>query len=153
MSTIDNCCPCPETLAMASVPAQEWCEPYDWETALQEGTIFPCLNMLFFRAENVKSSLKSGSALDKASERECLMNEISTVSFAINDLTLYLDTHPDCEKGLTLFKELMQQRLDLLAEYAEKYNPLTQISMITGNPDCEKYGWGEGPAPWEGGLV
>lgn len=153
MSNPSTCCSCPETLAMASVPIQEWCEPYDLETALKEGTVFPSLNLEFFKAEDIRSSLKSGSALDKASERECLMNEINTVSFAINDLTLYLDTHPTCQNGLSLFKELLQHRLDLLAEYAEKYNPLTQISMITGNPETAEYGWGEGPAPWEGGLI
>ena len=27
------------------------------------------------------------------------MSHLAAVSFAINDLTLYLDTHPDCPKG------------------------------------------------------
>nr|MBP3598677.1 spore coat protein CotJB [Eubacterium sp.] len=153
MNDSKACCPCPETLAMASVPTQEWCEPYDLETALKEGTIFPCLNLEFYCAEDIPVSLKCGSALEKSSERECMMNEINTISFALNDLTLYLDTHPNYQKGLTLFKELLQRRLDLLAEYAEKYYPLTQISMITGNPETNEYGWGEGPAPWEGGLI
>lgn len=147
------CCPCPETLAMASVPMQEWCEPYDLKKALREGTIFPCLDLRFYDAEEIPGSSTSGSSLDKLSDRETMMNQISVISFAINDLTLYLDTHPTCQKGLSLFKDLLQKRLDLLAEYAEKYNPLTQISMITGNPETEEYGWAEGPAPWEGGLV
>ncbi|MCH5251891.1 MAG: spore coat protein CotJB [Lachnospiraceae bacterium] len=153
--TKDTGCTCPETLAMASVPMQEWCEPYDFKTALKEGTIFPCLNLKFFKAEDVKSSLTSKfSALDKKeADREEMMSKIATISFAINDLTLYLDTHPSCPKGLALFKELLEQRLDLLAEYAKKYNPLTQISMITGNPDTNEYGWAEGPMPWEGGLI
>ncbi len=145
--------PCPETLAMASVPSQQWCEPYDLETALKEGTLFPCLNLEFYCAEDIPVSLKCGSALEKASERECLMNEINLVSFALNDLTLYLDTHPTCKNGLTLFKKLLEKRLALLTEYADKYNPLTQISMITGDPETDEYGWGEGPAPWEGGLI
>ena len=87
------------------------------------------------------------------SEREKAMNEISMVGFAINDLTLYLDTHPDCEQGKALMKELLQKRLDGLADYAEKYDPLTQLSIITGNPTSPKYEWDEGPAPWEGGLI
>lgn len=41
-----NLCTCAEDLAMASVPMQEWCEPYDFTTALSEGTIFPCLNLI-----------------------------------------------------------------------------------------------------------
>ena len=61
MSNASTCCSCPETLAMATVPMQEWCEPYDLETALREGTIFPSLNLEFFKAEDIKSSLKCGS--------------------------------------------------------------------------------------------
>lgn len=148
MSILDECCKTKENLAMASVPMQEWCEPYDWDTALAAGTIFPCLNKEFFRAENIPCSCK-----ENQSPQGQKMNEINTISFAINDLTLYLDTHPTCEKGLTLFKELLQKRLDLLAEYAEEFNPLTQISIITGTPDTCEYGWSEGPLPWEGGHI
>lgn len=150
-----NFCTCPETLAMASVPKQNWCEPYDYETSLKEGTLFPCLNLPFYKAEEGDSNLKSTSIASSPEEtqRESLMSKLSAISFAINDLTLYLDTHPDCPKGLPLFKELLQKRLELLTEYADQYYPLTQISMITGNKDCNCYGWGEGPAPWEGGLI
>ena len=51
MSDTKDVCACPSSLAMASVPMQEWCEPYDFETALTEGTIFPCLNLEFYDAE------------------------------------------------------------------------------------------------------
>ena len=150
-----NFCTCPETLAMASVPIQNWCEPYDYETALMEGTIFPCLNLPFYKADKGDSNLKNTSIASspEETERETLMSKLSTISFAINDLTLYLDTHPNCQNGLSLFKELLQKRLDMLAEYADRFYPLTQISMITGNHECNSYGWGEGPAPWEGGLI
>lgn len=149
-----NCCESLETLAMASFPMQKWCEPYDFTTALKEGTIFPCLNLEFYAAEDIDSTLKTSfSSLDENADREKMMHEINTISFAINDLTLYLDTHPTCQKGLSLMKELLQKRLDLLAEYAKHYNPLTQISMITGDPETNEYGWGEGPIPWEGGLI
>lgn len=150
-----NFCTCPETLAMASVPIQNWCEPYDFDTALMEGTIFPNLNLPFYKADKGDSNLKNTSIASspEETERETLMSKLSTISFAINDLTLYLDTHPNCQNGLSLFKELLQKRLDMLAEYADRFYPLTQISMITGNNECNSYGWGEGPAPWEGGLI
>ncbi|MBO5088244.1 MAG: spore coat protein CotJB [Lachnospiraceae bacterium] len=151
----NTCCSCPETLAMASVPKQNWCEPYDYKTALMEGTIFPCLNLPFFKAETGDSTLNTAtiSANSEENERERMMTELSTISFAINDLTLYLDTHPKCQNGLSLLKELLKKRLELLADFADKFYPLTQISMITGDKDAECYGWGEGPAPWEGGLI
>lgn len=175
-------------LAMASMPVQEWCEPYDADTALKEGTIFPCLNMCFFKApyqmenlsqekKNIASvaaeaaahapvvghSMEAKSEVSKAgcslkaesdcNERENCMTRLAAISFVLNDLTLYLDTHPACEKALSMYHTLMKQRLDLLAEYARNYNPLTQASAITGECNPKEYGWGEGPAPWEGACV
>lgn len=111
-------CTCAEHLAMATIPKQEWCDPYDFATALAEGTIFPCL-----------------------------------INFAINDLTLYLDTHPNCPKGTALFHQLLEQRLALLSDFAGKFYPLTQTSMVTGKYDQTQYGWSEGPMPWEGACI
>ncbi len=140
----DICC---NALAMATVPIQEWCEPYDWKTALKNGTIFPSLNLEFYKAEQINNPTSAPTGQESA------LNEISEIGFAINDLTLYLDTHPDCPKGLPLLKELLEKRLTLLADYAAKYQPLTQLSMITGSPETNVYGWAEGPAPWEGGNI
>ena len=81
------------------------------------------------------------------------MNRLMEVSFAVNDLTLYLDTHPTCEKGLSLFRQLSEERLKLLADFAGNYYPLTQLSMVTGNTDQKEYGWTEGPMPWEGACI
>lgn len=146
---MNNTCCDNHTLAWATVPKQEWCEPYDLKTALEKGTVFPCLNMDFFKGTDNITPI-SDSALDA---QESALNEISMVGFAINDLTLYLDTHPDCWEGMKLFKELLSKRLELLADYACKYPPLTQLSMITGEPENTVYDWSEGPLPWEGGHV
>ncbi len=150
-----NICTCSNELAMVSIPKQKWCEPYDWQTALTEGTIFPCLNLTFYKAPEGKSTCKTCNSLSgkKQKTREELMSQITAISFAINDLTLYLDTHPDCPNGLALFYQLLEQRLALLAEYAGEFYPLTQISMITGNCAQNQYGWSEGPMPWEGACI
>lgn len=150
MNNQDYCRCSGETLAMASFPLQKWCEPYQWNTALANGTVFPCLNMEFYLSEKFPCPVCDNP---NASEQEKKLYEISVVSFAINDLTLYLDTHPKCENGLKHFKELMKIRTELLNDYAKKFNPLTQFSMQTGTPDAEIYGWAEGPMPWEGGHV
>ena len=57
------------------------------------------------------------------------------------------------QKGLALFYQLLEQRLDLLSEFAGDYYPLTQTSMISGDCDRTKYGWAEGPMPWEGACI
>jgi len=150
-----NMCTCAEHLAMATVPKQEWCEPYDWCTALAEGTIFPCLNLTFHKAPVGKCECKTSNSMSGLVQknREEMISELAAVSFALNDLTLYLDTHPDCPKGTALFYQLLEQRLNLLAEFTGKFYPLTQGSMITGDYDKNMYGWPEGPLPWEGACI
>ena len=150
-----NLCSGMEHPAMASVPRQEWCEPYDYVTALEEGTLFPCLNLPFFKApaEKCKRSTSNPKADITQQNREEMMSQLAAVSFALNDLTLYLDTHPDCPKGTRLFYELLEKRLTLLSEFAGKFYPLTQISMITGDYAKEQYSWPEGPMPWEGACI
>lgn len=154
-----NVCQCTaESLAMASVPMQEWCEPYDLGTAVYNGTLFPCLNHEFYKAKDIPCPFCDKPAMTKASEEEKALNEINKIGFAMIDLTLYLDTHPDCQNGIDMMKELLQKRLDALADFAGKYYPLTQLSIITGTPESRQYQWDEGPLPWdpfgdEGGLL
>ena len=150
-----NLCACPEQLAMASIPKQEWCEPYDLCTALKEGTIFPDLNLTFYKGPLGDSNIKpcSDTSNDEQNERENAMHRLTEVSFAINDLTLYLDTHPNCEHGLSMFYQLMDERIKLLADYAKDFHPLTQTSMITGECNQNVYGWSDGPMPWEGACI
>ncbi|MDD6037198.1 MAG: spore coat protein CotJB [bacterium] len=149
MYHMDTCgCQC-QKYAMAVVPMQEWGELYDWKTALCNGTIFPDLNLEFFAAQNMSCAFCNGPS----SRQEAMKLEIDMISFALNDLMLYLDTHPDCEKGLTLFGQLQKRRHDLLKEYASCYYPLTQDSMngdATGHDGS--FSWSECPAPWEGGI-
>lgn len=154
MTSKDPCC-CTEHLAMAFIPKQEWCEPYDLCTALKEGTIFPCLNLAFYKAPLGESGLPavSDSSDSKQQKRETAMKRMMEVGFALNDLTLYLDTHPECIKGLSLFRRLSKERLTLLSDFAKDFYPLTQLSMVMGNTDPKEYGWAEGPMPWEGACI
>ena len=39
-----------------------------------------------------------------------LLQKINEVSFAVNDILLYLDTHPCCEKGMALYREYAAER-------------------------------------------
>ena len=151
----NNICNCPETLAMATVPKQNWCEPYPLENALYEGTIFPCLNLMFHKAplSTQKDRCCPKPINNQERDRESMMQEIYETGFAINDLTLYLDTHPDCPNGTALYYKLLQKRMDLLADFATLFYPLTAISMVTGDYNTNKYGWTDGPMPWEGACI
>ena len=56
-----------------------------------------------------------------STSRAQLLNKINEVSFAVDDLLLYLDTHPCCEKGLALYRQYSQERKTLMKEYAQCY--------------------------------
>lgn len=43
---------------------------------------------------------------NQTSKRRCLLQQINEVSFAVNDILLYLDTHPDDEKALAFFEDV-----------------------------------------------
>ena len=79
--------------------------------------------------------------------RQQLMARINEVSFAVNDMNLYLDTHPCDEKALVYCRELVQERKKLLKEYAEIYGPLTIDSTVWTEESVWK--WMEQPFPWE----
>lgn len=76
------------------------------------------------------------------------MNTINEVSFAVDDIKLYLDTHPDDEKALDFFKEKSMIRNEALKAHAAQYGPLT---IDTGDDTCSRqWDWVMQPWPWEG---
>ena len=58
-------------------------------------------------------------------DQKNLLSQITEISFTVNDLNLYLDTHPLDENALNAFKDAMTQRKQLLQTYAENFEPLT----------------------------
>lgn len=136
-------------LAITSVPIQSWNgNLYDYAQALRIGTIFPELNLPFFAAESLPGeavpTTPGGSGNPIQQERELLMDKINQISFALDDLVLFIDTHPGHQEAVSLRKQLIEQRKRLLKEHDEKYYPLTK--------DCEGP-WTEGPLPWEGACI
>lgn len=79
--------------------------------------------------------------------REKLLNRINEVSFAVDDILLYLDTHPSCEKALAFYQECAEERKKLMKEYAQCYGPLTIDDAIESCDNAWK--WAEQPFPWE----
>lgn len=81
--------------------------------------------------------------------REELFNTINEISFAVNDMVLYLDTHPEDEAAISYFREKVMKRNEALKEYAAKYGPLT-IDTADDSQSC-RWDWVLQPWPWEGG--
>ena len=62
-----------------------------------------------------------------------LLEWINIVSFAVDDVKLFLDTHPNCPEALEFFDEFKKQRVQALKEYAKYYGPLTLDTANTPN--------------------
>ena len=81
------------------------------------------------------------------SSREKLLRDINEVSFAVNDIHHFLDTHPCDEKVLAYYKGVVERRKKLMDEYARSYGPLTIDDADLSGGDTWK--WMEQPFPWE----
>ena len=79
-------------------------------------------------------------------EKEEMLQQIRCCDFAITELALYLDTHPQDDKALCLHRKYCKQAKDLKDKYQKVYGPLT-IQF-----PCNKWRWLEEPWPWEGGM-
>ena len=71
---------------------------------------------------------------NQVNERE-LANEIAAVRFAMIDLGMYLDTHPECEGALRLYAEYNRKYGDLCAAYVSHFGPLRMGDV------CGGHGW------------
>ena len=78
-------------------------------------------------------------------QREALLLEIMELSFAINDLNLYLDLHPNDEEMLRKFNSLVEKSCQKEMEFIKNYGTLEVID----NDSKQKFEWINSPWPWE----
>ena len=78
-------------------------------------------------------------------DREEMGMQIKAYQFAVTDIALYLDTHPEDERALCLHREYTRRLKDLRDKYQKVYGPLTL------EYPCNKWRWLEEPWPWERG--
>lgn len=146
-----------EHLAIAGVPCQKWGTTYDPETALIKGTVFPELNLPFYKADSMDEKpdwTKSAAGKEaREKEREALLKQIYEVSFVVNDLTLYLDTHGEDQEALAMFAESSMRRTQLMEDFAAGFYPLTQACMAKNGCGETRFQWTDGPMPWEGACI
>lgn len=82
-----------------------------------------------------------------SNDKDYLLLLIQTYSFASNDLTLYLDTHPDDNNAIALRSDYVNLYNQALNEYEKKYGALNLgSSQLDGYP----WKWDVNNWPWEG---
>lgn len=96
--------------------------------------------------------------------RTASLEEIQQIGFEIDDLTLYLDTHPLDTEALDAFEKARKKRYDLMKDFARDFEPLNlylvepKKNNASGSyckyPGQEHFTWSDGPLPWDsqGGL-
>lgn len=140
-------------LGIASVPIQTWNEVYDEAQAFRKGTIFPELDKPFFVTVLDTEVNKVVDNTEKHSNsQESMLLQIQQVGFVLDDLRLYLDTHPEDKDGINLLKAMLKRKKSLMREFATHFYPLTPDCMADtyeNNPDEISYCWPEGKIPWE----
>ena len=79
-------------------------------------------------------------------EKEQMLMKIKELNFAVIELGLYLDTHPEDQRALCLHRKYVKELKDLKDKYQKVYGPLSIYYP------CNKWRWLEEPWPWERGL-
>lgn len=76
-----------------------------------------------------------------------LLQHINEVSFAVDDILLYLDTHPCDADALAYARKMIGKRRKAMDIYAKKYGPLT--IDCTNERESSNWDWVMQPWPWE----
>lgn len=76
-----------------------------------------------------------------------LMKQINESSFAMDDVLLFLDTHPNDPDAMRYYHNVVGMRKNVVSAYERQYGPLT-VDSVTGNT----WSWMTQTWPWEGGC-
>ncbi len=106
---------------------------YTAKKALIRGTLFPGLDLPFLGMVNTKE------------KSDTPQHELMALSFAITELTLFLDTHPKDQEVLELLRSYIGLYLAGKERYEKKCGPLTHMEAVQNG----EYGWLNSPWPWE----
>ena len=94
---------------------------YDQREALQQGTLFPGLDLPFHK--ELRSRFPAANSA---------LSELMALDFAIDELGLYLVTHADDKEVLELYWKYIALAKEGRARYQEQYGPLTQTAVTEG---------------------
>lgn len=81
-------------------------------------------------------------------DQKKLLSFIYEVSFAIDDVVLYLDTHPCDKQAMEYYETYRRLRKQATEEYTRLYGPLNDENVTHSS----YWSWVSTPWPWEGGC-
>lgn len=129
--SLPECAP----LAVPYVPFQQDApKRYSQNDALNNGTLFPALNLPF----HVKA--------DAANVAAGPLGELQALEFVLLELALYLDTHKDDAEAFALFQQYAALEKAGREKYEAVYGPVTLFAAANGKSWSS---WVNDPWPWD----
>ena len=106
---------------------------YSKTKALENGTFFQELDLPFHLKVNAPQLADTH------------LNQLRALDFVIQELSLYLDTHPNDSEAFALFQNYVELEKTAREKYVEQHGPLTQNDAALSST----YTWVNGPWPWQ----
>ena len=106
---------------------------YDDQEALRQGTLFPGLDLPFHKELRSRFPQVDGPLL-----------ELMALDFAIDELGLYLTTHPEDTEVLNLYWSYIKLGREGRETYEKQYGPLLKTDLTPGS-----FKWLSDPWPWD----
>lgn len=75
-----------------------------------------------------------------------LLEKLQALDFALVELNLYLDTHPNDLKAIEQFNQLTFERTKLANHFQQLYGPLQNFGRAYSKFPWE---WSKSPWPWQ----
>lgn len=77
---------------------------------------------------------------------ETMLRKVYETGFALDDIILYLDTHPMDMDAMNYYRFMRQANEEAVKAYEQMFGPLMANSVMG-----DTWSWIDNPWPWEGG--
>ncbi|EJW18627.1 spore coat protein CotJB [Paenibacillus alvei] len=81
------------------------------------------------------------------SDFDKLLTQLQEIQFALVELNLYLDNHPDDAAAINQFNQLVKQRREVARKFECRFGPLFNFGL-SKSPRCH-WQWVDQPWPWQ----
>lgn len=79
-------------------------------------------------------------------KKTALRRRISAYAFAVWELEVFLDTHPDNQRAMETRKAYREMLAQLKAEYEQQFGPYI---VTSDDVEGDRWTWVDNPWPWD----